>query len=63
MNNLLNLFNMASWKPILSALILPPVPFLLMIVIGAQAGLGLVSDFVERFGAVVQRLQRQCTIV
>jgi uncharacterized SAM-binding protein YcdF (DUF218 family) len=36
MNNLLNLFNMASWKPILSALILPPVPFLLMIVIGAR---------------------------
>ena len=36
MNSLLALLGIASWKPILSALALPPVPFLLMVLVGAR---------------------------
>lgn len=36
MNNLFVLLGIESWKPIVSALILPPVPFLLMVLIGAR---------------------------
>jgi uncharacterized SAM-binding protein YcdF (DUF218 family) len=36
MNGLLALLGIESWKPVLSALALPPVPFLLLILIGAR---------------------------
>jgi uncharacterized SAM-binding protein YcdF (DUF218 family) len=36
MNGLLTLLGIESWKPILSALVLPPVPLLLLILIGAR---------------------------
>jgi uncharacterized SAM-binding protein YcdF (DUF218 family) len=36
MNGLLTLMGIESWKPILTALILPPVPFLLLVLLGAR---------------------------
>lgn len=36
MNNLVVTLGIASWKPILSALLLPPVPLLLLVLIGAR---------------------------
>jgi uncharacterized SAM-binding protein YcdF (DUF218 family) len=36
MNSILALLGITAWKPILSALLLPPVPFLLLIVVGAR---------------------------
>ncbi|MEY4564855.1 MAG: hypothetical protein RLZZ618_4132 [Pseudomonadota bacterium] len=36
MNAFLSLLGIESWKPILGALALPPVPFLLMILVGAR---------------------------
>jgi uncharacterized SAM-binding protein YcdF (DUF218 family) len=36
MNSLLTLLGIESWKPILSALVLPPVPLLLLVLIGAR---------------------------
>jgi len=36
LNSLLADLGLASWKPVLTALLLPPVPFLLLIVIGAR---------------------------
>lgn len=36
MNNLFILLGIEAWKPIVSALILPPVPFLLLVLIGAR---------------------------
>lgn len=36
MNSLLTLLGIESWKPILSALALPPVPLLLLVLIGAR---------------------------
>ena len=36
MNGLLSLLGIESWKPLLSALVLPPVPFLLLVLIGAR---------------------------
>lgn len=36
MNSLLALLGIESWKPILTALLLPPVPFLLLALIGAR---------------------------
>ena len=36
MNSLLTDLGIASWKPVLTALLLPPVPFLLLILIGAR---------------------------
>lgn len=36
MNGLLATLGIESWKPVLSALLLPPVPFLLLVLIGAR---------------------------
>ncbi len=36
MNSLLTLLGIEAWKPILVALALPPVPFLLMVLVGAR---------------------------
>ena len=36
MNNLFVLLGIESWKPVLTALLLPPVPFLLAILVGAR---------------------------
>lgn len=36
MNGLLILLSIESWKPVLSALVLPPVPFFLLILLGAR---------------------------
>lgn len=36
MNSLLALLGIESWKPVLTALLLPPVPFLLLTLIGAR---------------------------
>jgi len=36
LNSLLAELGIASWKPVLTALVLPPVPFLLLIIIGAR---------------------------
>jgi uncharacterized SAM-binding protein YcdF (DUF218 family) len=36
MNGLLNLLGIESWKPIAGALLLPPVPLLLLVLIGAR---------------------------
>jgi uncharacterized SAM-binding protein YcdF (DUF218 family) len=36
LNSLLVLLNIESWKPVLTALILPPVPLLLMLLVGAR---------------------------
>lgn len=36
MNSLFSLLDIESWKPILTALVLPPVPFLLLALIGAR---------------------------
>ncbi|MEP6876867.1 MAG: YdcF family protein [Burkholderiales bacterium] len=36
MNSLLIFFGIESWKPVLTALLLPPVPLLLMMLIGAR---------------------------
>lgn len=36
MNGLLTMFGIESWKPVLGALLLPPVPFLLLVLIGAR---------------------------
>jgi len=36
MNGLLALFGIESWKPVLTALVLPPVPFLLLVLIGTR---------------------------
>jgi len=35
-NNLFSLLGIESWKPVLTALVLPPVPLLLLIVLGAR---------------------------
>jgi uncharacterized SAM-binding protein YcdF (DUF218 family) len=35
LNDLLSRLDMAAWKPVLAALLLPPVPFLLLILVGA----------------------------
>lgn len=36
MNSLLEFLDIQSWKPLLTALLLPPVPFLLMVLVGAR---------------------------
>jgi uncharacterized SAM-binding protein YcdF (DUF218 family) len=36
MNSLLTLLGIESWKPILTALVMPPVPFLLLTLLGAR---------------------------
>lgn len=36
MNNLFSLLGIDSWKPVLTALVLPPVPLLLLVLIGAR---------------------------
>ena len=36
MNNLLVLLGIESWKPLLTALLLPPVPLLLLVLVGAR---------------------------
>lgn len=36
MNSLFALLGIESWKPVLAALMLPPVPFLLMVLVGAR---------------------------
>ncbi len=36
MNNLLNQLGIAAWKPFISVLLLPPVPWLLLVVLGAR---------------------------
>ncbi len=36
MNSLLTLMGIESWKPILTALVLPPVPLLLLVLVGAR---------------------------
>jgi uncharacterized SAM-binding protein YcdF (DUF218 family) len=36
MNGLLTLLGIESWKPVIGALLLPPVPFLLLMLIGAR---------------------------
>lgn len=36
MNSLFVLLDIASWKPVLTALVLPPVPLLLLILVGAR---------------------------
>ena len=36
MNSLFVMFGIESWKPVLAALVLPPVPFLVLILIGAR---------------------------
>ncbi len=36
MNNLFSLLGIETWKPVLTALALPPVPFLLLILVGAR---------------------------
>ncbi|MBL0730504.1 YdcF family protein [Piscinibacter sp. HJYY11] len=36
MNGLLTLLGIESWKPVVSALVLPPVPFFLLLLIGAR---------------------------
>ncbi|MBC8056499.1 MAG: YdcF family protein, partial [Rhizobiales bacterium] len=36
MNSLFTTFGIESWKPVLTALLLPPVPFLLLMLIGAR---------------------------
>ncbi len=35
-NNVIELFGLAPWKPVFAALLLPPVPFLLLALIGAR---------------------------
>jgi len=35
-NNLLSLLNIEPWKPVLTAIVLPPVPLLLMVLLGAR---------------------------
>ncbi len=36
MNELFSLLGIESWKPVLTALLLPPVPFLLLVLVGAR---------------------------
>ena len=36
MNSLLALLGIESWKPLLTALVMPPIPFLLLVLIGAR---------------------------
>lgn len=36
MNSLITLFGIESWKPVLTALLLPPVPLLVLLLIGAR---------------------------
>ena len=36
MNGLLELLNIQAWKPVLTALLLPPVPLLLLVLVGAR---------------------------
>ena len=36
MNGLFELLGIQAWKPILTALILPPVPFLVLLLVGAR---------------------------
>lgn len=36
MNSLLTLLGIESWKPVLTALAMPPVPFLLLVLVGAR---------------------------
>ena len=36
MNSLFSLLGIETWKPVLSALLLPPVPFLILLLIGAR---------------------------
>ncbi len=36
MNDLLVLFGLSSWKPVLAALLLPPVPFILLMLVGTR---------------------------
>lgn len=36
MNSLFTMFGIASWKPVLTALLLPPVPLLLLMLVGAR---------------------------
>src|SRR5690606_6300637 len=36
MNGLLTLLGIESWKPVLAALVMPPLPFFLLILIGAR---------------------------
>lgn len=36
MNGLLTLLGLESWKPLVTALVLPPVPFILLLLIGAR---------------------------
>jgi len=36
MNSLLALLGIESWKPLLTALVMPPVPFLLLVLVGAR---------------------------
>jgi len=55
MNSLLTLLGIESWKPILSALVLPPVPLLLLVLIGARLilprrGLGWLVILLATFG-------------
>jgi uncharacterized SAM-binding protein YcdF (DUF218 family) len=52
LNSLLVLFDIESWKPVLTALILPPVPLLLLVLVGARLmlprrGLGWFVIFVS----------------
>ena len=35
-NSLFSLLGIETWKPIFTALLLPPVPFLLLIIVGAR---------------------------
>lgn len=55
MNDLLVLFGLSSWKPVLAALLLPPAPFILLMLVGTRLvlprrGLGW---FVALMGAVM----------
>ncbi len=36
MNSLVTLFGLESWKPLLTVLVLPPIPFFLLLLIGAR---------------------------
>ena len=36
MNGLFELLGIQAWKPVLTALILPPVPFLVLLLVGAR---------------------------
>ncbi len=36
MNSLLEFLDIQSWKPLMTALVLPPVPFLLLVLVGAR---------------------------